>query len=368
MYRIIQLSLFALLLYCTCCTSANVKVQSNVPVNDAKVINPIKMEYFNLPGKGKMPKLGYGTWQAKDEELEKAIDAALEAGYRHIDTAHVYENERVIGRVVNRWINSGKLSRDELFIVTKLPPGGNRAEGVPKYLKRSLDLLQLDYVDLYLVHVPFAFKDIEGNLHPMTADGKIDMDVTTDHIAIWKAMEAQVDAGLTKAIGLSNFNKTQIQRILDNARIPPCNLQVELHAYHQQKDLVEFCKKNNIIVTAYSPLGSPGLGKFLAQFGQKIEIPDILGNPVVSRIAKKHGKTEAQILLRQTIQRGIAAIPKSTTPSRIRQNIDIFDFTLDEQDMKDMDGLDQADAGKILGFSGAFPGIEKHPEFPFPKV
>lgn len=318
--------------------------------------------WVNLTPTVKMPLLGYGTWQANDDELEKAVEAALEAGYRHIDTAHAYENEKVIGKVLNKWISTGKLSRNDLFLVTKLPPGGNRSEGVPKYLKRSLELLQVDYVDLYLLHVPFGFNDVEGNLHPIKSDGTIDMDVTTDHVAIWKALEDQVDAGLTKAIGVSNFNIQQIRRILENCRIAPCSLQIELHAYFQQNELVDFCKKNEMVVTAYSPLGSPGLAKFFAQFGKKIDLPDILGNPVVTKIAQKHGKSEAQVLLRHIIQRGIAAIPKSTNPERLRQNLNIFDFELDDVDMKDLNGLD---AGiRILDFS-AFEGIKKHPEYPF---
>jgi len=312
----------------------------------------------------KMPALGYGTWQATDEELEKAVEAALEAGYRHIDTAYVYDNEKVIGKVINRWIKAGKLKREDLFLVTKVPPSGNRPEGVPKFLKRSLENLQVDYLDVYLIHVPFAFKDIEGDLHPRTPEGLIDMDTTTDHVAIWKAMEAQVDAGLVKGIGISNFNIKQIQRIIDNARIPPVNLQVELHAYHQQKELVDFCKKHKIAVTAYSPLGSPGLGKFMAKFGHEIDIPDILGNPVVKAIAEKHKKSEAQVLLRHIVQRGLITIPKSTTPARIRQNIDIFDFELDAKDMEQLNGLDKGPQARILDFT-PFPGIDKHPEFPF---
>jgi alcohol dehydrogenase (NADP+) len=317
---------------------------------------------IDLTGGLKMPMLGYGTWQAKDEELEQAVEAALEAGYRHIDTAHVYENEKVIGKVLSRWFSSGKLNRGDIFLVTKLPPGGNRPESVQKYIKRSLEFLQVDYVDLYLVHVPFGFKDIEGDLHPVTPEGLINMDTTTDHVALWKAMEAQVDAGLTKSIGISNFNQKQIDRILQNARIPPSNLQIELHAYLQQKDLVEFCKKNKIVVTAYSPLGSPGLAKFMAQFGTKIDLPDILNNPVVRTIAAKHKKSEAQIVLRHAIQKEIVVIPKSTNPERLRQNIDIFNFQLDEQDMEQLNGLDQGI--RILNFN-VFKGIENHPEFPF---
>ncbi|XP_025833486.1 alcohol dehydrogenase [NADP(+)] [Agrilus planipennis] len=238
--------------------------------------------YLSLRSGLKMPALGYGTWQANDEELEKGMEAALEAGYRHIDTAHVYENEGVIGKVIKRWLSSGKLDS-------------------------------------------------------------------------MKAMEAQVDAGLAKAIGLSNFNIKQIQRILDNARIPPCNLQVELHAFFQQNELYNFCKKNNIVMTAYSPLGSPGIGKFMSQFGQQVEAPNILGDPVVKRIAKKHNKKESQVLLRHIIQKGIAAIPKSTNPERLKQNIDIFDFELDNEDMKALNALDKGPAARIVDFY-AFKG------------
>lgn len=309
-----------------------------------------------------MPILGYGTWQATDQELAAAVDAALEAGYRHIDTAHVYENEKVIGDVLKRWIDSGKLKREDIFLVTKLPPGGMRPEGVPKYIRRSLDLLQVDYFDLYLVHVPFGFRDIEGELHPFTADGKIDLDTSTDHVAIWKAMEEQVDKGLTKSIGISNFNLSQISRILKNARIPPASLQIELHAYHQQNELVDFCKKNNIVVTAYSPLGNPGLASFMNKFGKKVELPNILKNATVNELAKKYNKTPAQILLKHIVQRGICAIPKSTNPERLRQNIDIFDFKLDDQDVAAMDSLDHS--GRLLDFS-LFNGIKDHPEYPF---
>lgn len=312
-----------------------------------------------------MPILGYGTWQATDEELAGAVDAALETGYRHIDTAHVYENEKVIGNVLKKWIDSGKLKREDIFLVTKLPPGGMRPEGVSKYIRRSLDLLQVDYFDLYLVHTPFGFKDIEGNLHPFTEDGKIDMDTSTDHIAIWKAMEEQVDKGLAKAIGLSNFNISQITRILKNARILPSSLQIELHAYNQQNELVDFCKKNNIVVTAYSPLGNPGLSNFMNKFGKKVELPNIMKNPTVNEIAKKHNKSPAQILLKHIIQRGICAIPKSTNPERLKQNIDIFNFTLDEQDMSAMNALEQG--VRLLDFS-LFNGIKDHPEYPFPEL
>lgn len=153
-----------------------------------------------------------------------------------------------------------------MFITTKLPTFGNRPEGVSKYLKLSLEALQLSYVDLYLMHGPFGFVDDDSKQVPFK-DGKALIDPSTDHIAIWREMEKQVEAGLVKAIGVSNFNPKQIQRLLDNAKIPPANLQIELHLYNQQKELVEFCKKKGIVVTAYSPLGSPDLSRYYKEIG-----------------------------------------------------------------------------------------------------
>lgn len=153
--------------------------------------------------------------------------------------------------------------------MTKLPPSGMYPEGVAKYMKQSLDLLKVDYVDLYLIHVPFRFRDVDGDLHPFNAEGQIDRVDEVDHLKIWQEMEKLQKDGKTRAVGISNFNQQQIQKILNNCQTKPVSLQIELHAYHQQKDLLNFCKKNDILVTAYSPLGSPGLGKFLAKFGQQ---------------------------------------------------------------------------------------------------
>lgn len=147
---------------------------------------------------------------------------------------------------------------EDLFIVSKLPPQGNRPEGVRKYIRRSLEALDVGYLDVYLIHSPIGFNDVETSPPFFKEDGTLNLDMNTEHVAIWKEMEKLVDAGLTKAIGVSNFNTRQIQRIIDNSRIPPANLQVELHVYLQQRELVEFCRRNNVLVTAYAPFGSPG--------------------------------------------------------------------------------------------------------------
>ncbi|XP_076653123.1 aldo-keto reductase family 1 member A1 [Halictus rubicundus] len=315
-----------------------------------------------LPSGQRMPLLGFGTWQATNEdELEKALDVALEAGYRHIDTAPVYENEKVIGRVLKKWIDSGKIKRSELFIVTKLPPCGNSPSGVEKWIKKSLEDLQLEYLDLYLVHTPFSFLGVDDKLYTYDENGEVVLDTTTDHVKVWAEMEKQVECGRTRSIGLSNFNTRQIERVVKNAKIKVSMLQIELHVYFQQKELVQYCKEQNIPVTAYSSLGTRGFVKMMNKTG---EIPDMLENDVVLEIAKKYKKTAAQVLLRYIVQHGIATIPKSTNPERIKGNIQVFDWSLLPEDVEKLRNLDQGDAARICDLK-FLKGIDRHPEFPF---
>ncbi|XP_011312425.1 1,5-anhydro-D-fructose reductase [Fopius arisanus] len=309
----------------------------------------------------KMPALGFGTWQASEEEIINAMEAALEAGYRHIDCAPVYQNEEAIGRVLKKWLDSGKIKRDDLFIVTKLPPTGNRPGGPERYLKKSLKDLQLEYVDIYLVHCPFGFQEAGDDLHPTDDQGNCLIDKSTDHVKVWEDMEKEVAAGRARALGLSNFNIKQIKRVMDDAKVPVANLQIELHAYLQQDELVNFCKSKGIAVTAYSPLGSRGLVQLL---GKTETISNILENSTILRISEKHQKTPAQIALRFIIQRGIAAIPKSTNKDRMKKNISIFSFELDKSDMEELRALDQSPSGRVCDFS-FMKGIRNHPEFPF---
>ncbi|XP_034242310.1 aldo-keto reductase family 1 member A1-like [Thrips palmi] len=319
--------------------------------------------YATLHTGAKMPLLGYGTWQAVEGQLEGALHAALEAGYRHIDTAAAYRNEEAIGQVLKEWMDSGKVKREDLFIVTKLPAAGIRPSGPKKWLSDSLRKLGLDYVDLYLAHCPFCAKESpDDSPFPIGPDGKMKFESDTDHVGMWKAMEAEVHAGRAKAIGLSNYNKRLIQKVLDNCTIKPANLQVELHVYMQQKPLVDFCHQNGITVCAYSPIGSPGSENFVKNFG--ITLPDLIKNPTIVEVAQKHKKTPGQVLLKHIVQRGIIAIPKSLSKERIQQNIALFDWELSTVDMAKIDALDQGKAGRI--FDMAFLGLDRsHPAYPF---
>uniref|UniRef100_A0A1I8Q3N3 NADP-dependent oxidoreductase domain-containing protein n=1 Tax=Stomoxys calcitrans TaxID=35570 RepID=A0A1I8Q3N3_STOCA len=309
----------------------------------------------------KMPALGYGTWQAPDNEVELALNHALEAGYRHIDAAPVYMNEKTIGRVLKQWLDSGRVKREELFVTTKLPPTANLPECVETTLRNSLNDLQLDYVDLYLIHTPFGAFFENGDIK-RKENGEVVINPATDHIAVWKKMEEICEKGLAKSIGVSNFNEKQIERLLKNCKIRPANLQIEHHVYLQQPKLIDFCQKEGIIVTAYSPLGSKGIAELNKMFGIERKLPDLMEIPEVKEIAKAHGKTPAQVLLRWIVERGISAIPKSTNPERLKQNLNIFDFKLSAEEINRMNALDAN--VRICDFK-FFPGMEKHPEFPF---
>ncbi|KAK9745510.1 Aldo/keto reductase family [Popillia japonica] len=309
------------------------------------------------PGNAKMPALGYGTWQGKGDDLESALNIALESGYRHIDTAARYLNEDVIGKVLKQWFESGKLKREDIFITTKLAPTDMHPDTVEARLKESLQKLQLDYVDLYLIHFPVSV--ISGS----SEDAHGDTSVT--YLDIWKKMEEQVDSGRTKTIGVSNFSIKQVDNILKSCRIKPANIQVEMHVYFQQKELVDFCLKHGVTIVAYAPIGTRGYNAAMQGYGRAGKVlPDLLSDQVVNRIAKKHSKAPAQILLRFLLQLGVAAIPKSVTPSRIKENFNIFNFELDGQDMSDLRALDKGSDGRISDFK-SWGRVHEHPDFPF---
>ncbi|EDW58475.2 aldo-keto reductase family 1 member B7 [Drosophila virilis] len=319
-------------------------------------------KFLTLNNGEKMPVIGIGTWQAPDAEIEPALDIALEAGYRHIDTALIYRNEKAIGRVLKRWLDAGKVKREELYIVTKLPPTAIRPQDVESTFKQSLANMQLDYVDMYLIHTPFAlFGNADGSFQ-YDDEGRVKVDKSTNHAAVWAEMEKLVASGLTKSIGVSNFSKEQLARILQNCKIRPANNQIEHHVYLQQRDLVDFCKAENVVVTAYSPLGSKGIAKFNAALGIVRDLPDLMDIPEVKEIAAAHKKTPAQVLLRWIIDTDVVAIPKSTNETRLKQNLDVFDFQLSAEEVDRLSALDKNI--RVCDFS-TMRGVEQHPEFTF---
>jgi len=323
----------------------------------------------------KMPIIGYGMWQSETpKELEEGLEVALEAGYRHFDTAFSYGNEEVFGKVLKKWFDTGKVKREELFIVTKLPIQGCHPDRVEYFLKLSLKRLQLDYVDLYLVHNPLGVELADNGLDIKFNGDEVALELSTTMEDVWKAMEKQAVAGLTKAIGMSNYSLAQVERIVKIASIIPANHQVELNASYPKKPLRELCEKHGITICAFAPLGSPGRKDYYTlnrpnESHLKVKIPQLLQDPIVNAIATKHSKTAGQVLLRFLAQQDIIVIPKSVTPSRIKENIDITDFELDADDMAKLDSLDTGKEGTWgfdWGTTCGLKGIEKHPEFQLP--
>jgi len=280
----------------------------------------LTLPFADGPG---MPMLGLGTWNAPPGEVGNAVLAALRLGYHHIDAAAIYRNEAEIGEA----FSEGLVRRGQLWITSKLWNSAHAPEDVLPALKQTLADLRLDQLDLYLIHWPVALRPGVGL--PETADDLVSLE-ELPLSATWAAMEAAVEKGLCRHIGVSNFGVATLDALLGQARIRPAMNQVELHPYLQQPDLLAFCQARGIHVTGYAPLGSGGRPAIIRQPND----PVLLRDSIITAIAQRRGITPAQVLLRWALQRGTAVIPKSVNPGRLRENLMAAEGGLADDDME----------------------------------
>lgn len=292
------------------------------------------MNAHELANGDRMPLLGLGTWKSKPGRVRAAVAEAIRIGYRHVDCAPIYGNEAEVGVGLALAFERGEVERDDVWVTSKLWSDSHAPEHVEPALRRTLEDLRLDRLDLWLVHWPVAFRN--GLRYPRRAE---DFHAPDDVplVETWAAMEACVEAGLCRHIGVSNFNVRRLADLLAGCRIPPAVDQVERHPYLQQRDLLEFCRENGVFVTAYSPLGSPDRPAHLLADGE----PPLLEDPVVVEVAADRRVTPAQILIRWAVERGTSVIPKSVNPGRIRQNLSAVDLELEEEELRRLDALDR---------------------------
>ncbi|CAD7083079.1 unnamed protein product [Hermetia illucens] len=295
-----------------------------------------------------MPIIGLGTYTSTGGDCKRAVKDAIDAGYRHFDTAYFYENEAEVGEAIREKIAEGAIKREDVYIVTKLWCHFHDPERVEKACRLSLKNFGLDYIDMYLMHWPYAYV-YEGDrvMFPTDPSGEVKLS-DVDYVDTWKAMEKLVGLGLTKSIGVSNFNSKQLTRLLSAATIKPVHNQIEAHPGLSQKKLIEFCKNLNIVVTGYCPLGRPEGNR-----------GDFLNDKKIIEIGKKYNKSSAQVILRWLVDSGVVPIPKSVTKSRIQANIDIFDFQLSAEDRQVLDGFNTGH--RIIPMTHA----KNSPHYPF---
>ncbi|XP_030031945.2 aldo-keto reductase AKR2E4 isoform X1 [Manduca sexta] len=326
----------------------------------------VKIPTIKLNNGADMPVLGYGTWLGISEKAQAAGDAkeafsfdfdvsdapkmvealsyAIDIGYRHIDTAHLYRMEPEVGQIINQKIKQGVVKREELFVTTKVWHHFHREADVEVSVRGSLRRLNLDYVDLILMHWPMSIS-------------QTGVDEKIDYLETWRGFESVLKKGLVKAIGVSNFNLEQMKRLLANCKVPPASNQIEINLNLGQPELVEYCQSKGVVVVAYSPFGTMVPSRAAPNSPEPK-----LNNPTMVAIAKKYNKTVTQVTLRYLYQRGIVSIPKTITKSRVLENASIFDFE-----------LDQGDVATIAKFDNGYRTVrpifwQNYLNYPFDKV
>jgi diketogulonate reductase-like aldo/keto reductase len=260
-------------------------------------------------GSGELPAAGFGTLIPDPVVTRQATKTALEAGFRHLDCAERYRNEEAVGDAIQEALKTATLERDDLFVTTKLWNTNHRPERVKRAFDASRERLQIDYVDCYLIHTPFAFRAGDEQ-DPRDEHGRVVYDSGITLLDTWRALERLVDEGHCKSIGLSDITLEKLREIVAAARIKPAVVQVESHPYLPEWELLEFCRKHGIVVQAFAALG------------HAME-PSVLKDPVITAIAARVQKTPAQVLLAWAVQRGTAFLTTSTKPQRIRESFDI---------------------------------------------
>lgn len=286
------------------------------------------MKAVKLNSDYEIPMIGLGTWKSQPGEVYQAIRWAIKLGYRHIDCAPIYGNEKEIGQALHDAVSEGDIKREELFVTSKLWNDAHAPEDVLPALKQTLADLQQEYLDLYLIHWPVAQK--KGTTMPQSDNDMISLqDLPLD--LTWAEMEKAQQQGLVRSIGVSNFGPKHLAELIEKAEITPAVNQVESHPLLQQNELIDFCQKNMIAVTAYSPLGSQ----------HEDNEPSLLENEIILEIAERLKVTPAQVLLAWQLTRGVIVIPKTVHQERLKENFAASAIVLDEADMQKIATLDK---------------------------